>query len=178
MKQLYSACLSIAMIVSSCAHKTDHKDKELASKSIDNLYQQFSKAYQTLDVDLVSNLYTEDANYLPGNANQAVMMSREPIRKSFASYFEGAESMGRDLKISFRIVERNIDDSLAYDIGYYLLQSKSIDMEEFPEGGNAGKFVTAMGLQQDGTWKFLLDGFSPAPYDAFFADSTSHNPLK
>lgn len=176
MNRLYTICLTSLFLFSACNSEVYDTDKEQASKSIDRLYQGFSESYQTLDVDMVTNLYTTDAHYLPGDPNQATMTNRSQIRQGFANYFEWAENNGNDLNISFRIIKREIDDSLAYDVGYYLIQSKSVDEEEFQEGGNVGKFVVTLGLQQDGSWKFLLDGFSPAPYDAFFADSTAHNP--
>lgn len=176
MNRLYTICLTALFLFTSCISEVNHTDKEQASKSIDRLYQAFSESYQTLDVDLVADLYITDAHYLPANPEQATMTSRAEIRESFASYFEWAKNNGTDLNISFRIIQRDIDDSLAYDVGYYLIQSKPADEAEFQEGGNAGKFVTVMGLQKDGGWKFLLDGFSPAPYDAFFADSTAHDP--
>lgn len=176
MNRLYSIYFISLLFFTAPVSNVTQTDKDQASKSIDRLYQQFSDAYQTLDVDLVANLYTEDAHYLPANPQQATMTNRSEIRESFVNYFEWAKNNGNDLNISFRIIKRSIDDSLAYDIGYYLIQSKAKSEEEFQEGGNVGKFVTAMGLQNDGSWKFLLDGFSPAPYDAFYADSTAHNP--
>lgn len=164
--------------LASCVSNPDHaNNKEGASESIDELYQQFSTAYKTFDADLVSSLYTSDANYLPNNPNQPVLESREAIHQSFASYFKYVESNDQDLTISFRIINRRIDDSLAYDTGYYLIQTKPMDAD-FSDEGSVGKFVTVMGLQQDGSWKFLLDGYNPAPYEAFFADSSAHNPQK
>ncbi len=176
MSRLHSFFLISLLLSTACVSKVTRTDKEQASKSIDRLYQQFSESYQTLDVDLVANLYTEDAHYLTGDPNQATMTNRSQIRQGFANYFKWAQNNGNDLNISFRIIKRDIADSLAYDIGYYLIQSKAKNEQEFQVGGNVGKFVVTMGLQQDGSWKFLLDGFSPAPYDAFYADSTAHNP--
>ena len=177
MKPIPIFSLAIAFLISGCTPRPKPLNKEHASTSIDSLYQQFSKAYQTLDVDLVANLYVEDAHYLPANSNQGVLTSRAEIRESFSGFFKWNKNNNRDLNISFRIIKRAIDDSLAYDIGYYLIKSKPRDKEEFPEDGNVGKFVVAMGLQQDGSWKFLLDGFSPAPFNAFFADSTANSPV-
>jgi ketosteroid isomerase-like protein len=177
MKTILSIGATVLIWFTNCDSDTQKTTgNEPASTSIDRLYQDFTTAYQSLDVDLVTNLYVESAHYLPGNPNLATMTSRNEIEESFAGYFEWAKTNGNDLNISFRIIKRDITDSLAYDVGYYLIQSKSKDEQEFEEGGNVGKFVTVMGLQQDGSWKFLLDGFSPAPYAAFFADSTAHTP--
>lgn len=167
--------LAAASLTLACNQAVEN-DKTAHSQAIDLLYQQFSKAYETLDLDLVSSLYTADARFLTRSPNQVTLDGREAIRASFASYFEWAKNNNRHINISFRIVERRIADSLAYDTGYYLLKSKPKEAQEFVDEGSVGKFVTVMGLQPDGSWKFLLDGDSPAPYDAFFADSTAHDP--
>lgn len=176
MKQILFSLTSIVLFLAGCVPEDKPLNKDQASNSIDELYQQFTHSYETLDVDLVSSLYVEDAHYLPGDPTQMTMTNRDSIRSSFAGYFAWAEENNRDLTISFRIIERNIDDSLAYDVGYYLIRSKTQDQQAFPEEGGVGKFVTAMGLQPSGEWKFLLDGFSPAPYHAFSSDSTAHDP--
>ena len=170
--------IPIIAITLSCTTK---RDNNLSSRSaaIDELYQQFSRAYRTLDVELVSNLYARDARYLPSNPERSILAGRAPIQNTFSSYFEWAEANGRDLDIQFRIVKRKISDSLAFDTGYYLIRSKVSSAEKFPgDGGNVGKFVTVAGLNSDGTWKFLVDGFSPAPYEAFLDDTTAHNPVR
>lgn len=173
--QLLISCILLLYFFTACISQTE-PDREEHSRSIDQLYQQFSMAYQTKDVDLVSNLYANDALYLPGSAQKGILEGGEAIRNTFDGYLNAMAGRQRVLDISFRIVERKIDDSLAYDAGYYLIRAKANDVDEFPEGGNVGKFVTVMGLQPDGSWKFLLDGFSPAPYDVFPVGNRVYNP--
>lgn len=177
MKNVSSLLVVLLLVSVACASQNNESNNARASEAIDKLYQQFRESYATLDVDLVTSLYSPDAHYLTGNPDQATMTDRIPIRESFANYFEWAENNDMDLRISFRIIKREIDDSLAFDVGYYLIQSKKRAAEVFPEDGGVGKFVTTMKLQEDGnSWKFMVDGFSPAPYQAFFSDSSAHDP--
>ncbi len=155
------------------------QDTAADSGAIDDLYRTFNEAYQSHDAELVASLYAEDAHYLEPNPELAIREGRASIRETFSGFMEWAEQNNRDLEIQFRILDREISGDMAYDTGYYLLRTKPDSVESFGNEGGVGKFVTVMGRQSDGSWKFLLDGFSPAPYRAF-ADSDSagaHNPF-
>lgn len=168
--------LSFALIAGCIQQK---QDMAADSEAIDELYRTFNDAYQSHDAGLVASLYNEDARYLEPNPELAIREGRASIRETFSGFMEWAGQNNRDLRIQFRILEREISGDLAYDTGYYLLQSKPDSVEAFGNEGGVGKFVTVMGRQPDGSWKFLLDGFSPAPYRAY-AESDSagaHNPF-
>lgn len=152
-------------------------DKEEASREIDRLYQRFAVAYDSLDTEMVAKLYAEDGFYLVPNPKRAILKGRSSIKDSFAGFMEGAAANNRDIEISFRIIERKISDSLAFDVGYYRTRSKPDSLAEFGGGGSVGKFVTVMGLLPEGEWKFLLDGYNPAPVAAFSDSEAMHNPL-
>lgn len=164
------------VVLSGCSAQTSI-ERDQASAKIDQLYQQFSEAYDNLDTDKVANLYAEDAFYLIPNAQRAIIEGRPSIQKSFTGFMEGAAHRNRQIDISFRIVNRKIADSLAFDVGYYRTRSKPDTAADFPEGGGVGKFVTVMGLMPNGSWKFLLDGYNSAPPEAFAKADSAHNPV-
>lgn len=147
------------------------------TEAINQLYVNFEIAYDSLDVDMVGNLYAQDAHYLLPNPSAPVLEGKERIKESFAGFLNRAKKNARDIEIAFRIIHRRIVDSLAYDIGYYRTRSKPDSVAVFPEGGSVGKFVTVMGLLPNGQWKFLVDGYSSAPPKSFNeADSLGFNP--
>jgi ketosteroid isomerase-like protein len=152
-------------------------DYERASNEIDNLYQQFSEAYDSLDIDKVTNLYADSAFYLMPNPQAPVLKGQSSIRESFASYINGSADENRHIEIDFRIINRTISDSLAYDVGYYRTRSKPDTAASFQNVGSVGKFVTVIGLMPDGSWKFLLDGYNTAPPEAFSEAESDHNPM-
>jgi uncharacterized protein (TIGR02246 family) len=123
--------------------------------AIDTIYAEFSRAYATLDADLVTNLYAEDAAYLaPGNDIQT---GRSEIRKGFASFFDWVKREGRTMTISFRIVQRRIEKNIGYDVGVYTIVQQKDGKEV---GTGSGKFVVVAVKGKGGQWRFQVDGYS------------------
>ena len=58
-------------------------------KEIDEIYRKFTVAYKNLDVDLVANLYAENANYLA--SGNLILDGRAKIRENFAEFFENVK---------------------------------------------------------------------------------------
>ena len=96
-------------------------EKGVAShREIDGIYRQFSEAYRTLDVEKVTNLYAENAAYLPPDNN--ILEGREQIRPTFKSFFDYIKNEGRTMTISFQIFQRKVDKNLGYDVGIYTIR--------------------------------------------------------
>ncbi|NGP89943.1 YybH family protein [Fodinibius halophilus] len=135
-----------------------------APKSVDKVYEQFSKAYEQLNLSMVAALYHKEAYYLTPNPEDSIRKGIGNIIDSFRGTFESAQKRGSSLKISFDIVERETSGNMAYDVGYY-------KFEAFPNEGkpfkSAGKFVTILRKKSDGRWQFVVDAFSDAPVTAF-----------
>ena len=127
-----------------------------AHREIDAIYKSFSEAYRTLEVEKVTNLYTENAAYLPPDSE--ILQGRQQIRPTFKSFFDLVKKEGRTMTISFRIVQRRADKNLAFDVGIYTIR-------QFKDGapvGNPGqgKFVVVAVKEKDGKWRFQVDGYS------------------
>lgn len=123
-------------------------------KEIDSIYSTFTKGYRDLNVDLVTNLYTEDANYLaPGNE---MTDGRGKIRESFASFFDYVKTNGETMEIKFQILKREVDTMLGYDLGIYTINT-------FKEGKQIrtgqGKFLVVT-KKIGNKWYFRFDGYS------------------
>lgn len=131
-------------------------EKDVAAhKEIDAIYKTFSEAYRTLDADLVTNLYTENAAYLAPNEN--IQQGRVEIRKGFQSFFDWIKKEGRTMTISFQIFQRKVDKSLGYDVGIYTIRQYKDGKEV---GMGQGKFVVVAVKEKDGKWRFQVDGYS------------------
>jgi uncharacterized protein (TIGR02246 family) len=124
-------------------------------KGIDAVYTEFSEAYKTLDTTKVTALYTENASYLPPNNN--ILKGRDEIRPTFQSFFDWIKKEGRTMTISFRIVQRMVDEKLGYDVGIYMIRQYK-DGKEVSSG--SGKFFVAAVREKDGKWRFQVDGYS------------------
>ncbi|HYJ04668.1 MAG TPA: SgcJ/EcaC family oxidoreductase [Chthoniobacterales bacterium] len=129
-----------------------------AHKGLDEIYARFSEGYKKLDPAAVANLYTETAAYLvPGTE---IEIGREKILASFTKFFDSVKQRNGRLEISFQIVQRQAEQTLAYDVGIYTLTS-------FREGGETrvskGKFFVVGKPDKDGVWRFQVDGFNDLP---------------
>lgn len=131
-------------------------EKGIAPHSgIDGVYAQFSKAYATLDVELVTNLYTENAAYLaPDNS---IQNGRAEISQGFKSFFDWVKKEGRTMTISFQIFQRKVEKKMGYDVGIYTIRQYKDGKEV---GLGQGKFVVVAVKDKDGRWRFQVDGYS------------------
>ncbi|MDZ7680595.1 MAG: nuclear transport factor 2 family protein [Fodinibius sp.] len=116
--RLLILCVIGLLTVSCMPEKDSSEDRATASLQIDELYQQFAAAYDSLDTDKVATLYAQDGYYLVSNPQRSILEGRPAIRKAFAGFIEGAAKNNRSLDISSRIISRHIAGSLAFDVGY------------------------------------------------------------
>lgn len=126
-------------------------------KEIDAIYANFTKGYRELNVDLVTNLYTDDANYLaPG---KEMTDGREKIRESFTSFFDYIKKNNQTMEIKFQILKREVDSKLGFDVGIYTINS-------FKDGkligSGQGKFLVVT-KKVGNKWFFRFDGYSNLP---------------
>lgn len=124
-------------------------------KEIDSIYAQFTAAYKTLDTAKVSSLYTQTAAYLPPDSD--ILHGRDAIAPTFQSFFDWIKREGKTMTISFQIVQRKVDTSLGYDVGIYTIRQYK-DGKEVNKG--SGKFVVVAVRENDGKWRFQVDGYN------------------
>lgn len=127
-----------------------------AHGGIDAVYKSFSEAYAALDVEKVSNLYSESAAYLPPDSE--ILQGRAAIRPTFQSFFDWVKKEGRTMTISFQIFQRKVDKNLAYDVGVYTIRQFK-DGKQVGEAGQ-GKFIVVAVKEKDGKWRFQVDGYN------------------
>lgn len=124
-------------------------------KEIDAVYAKFSEAYETLKPEMVADLYTDDAVYLQPNSD--VMTGRDAILQNFTGFFNNVKNGGRNITISFQILQRKVEKQIGYDVGIYTVTSFK-DGEKL--GESKGKFVVVAVKRKDKKWRFQVDGFS------------------
>ncbi len=168
-KSMLLALLLILFALSFCfdfnyginSSQTKDIDRSAIEKEINNIYHNFSKAYAILDVQLVADLYRDDALYLSGEGE--IRKGKDNISPTFKRYFEWAKSNNASLEINFDIQQRTISDSLVTDVGYYLINTTYLDSLDLPVKQSAGKFITIINQDKEGNWKFIADGYNSAP---------------
>lgn len=121
---------------------------------IDAIYARFSAGYRALDAAAIASQYTETAAYLAPDQN---IQTGRQIEANFSRFFARMKQRGNLVAISFRIVQRQVQDALAYDVGIYILTITGADGSSRQD---SGKFVTVATRAHDGAWRFQVDSFS------------------
>ncbi len=162
MKNRFVSFLSILALITFgvCSVKSQTSELMLENdvkshKGIDSIYKKFSESYRTLNPEIVANLYTEDAAYLPPNND--ILNGRKSILENFSSFFTSIKNSGQNMTISFRIFQRKVTKKMAYDVGIYTInfykESKVVNFSK-------GKFVVVAVKEKDKKWRFQVDGYS------------------
>lgn len=155
MRTLAAAVLSLALLPAVLPAQVTHGPGVASHPGLDAVYATFSRGYETLDPATVANLYTEDALYLvPGDD---VLRGRKAILDNFTGFFDSTREAGSTLRIRFEIVDRQIEDSLTTDVGYFILSRSTKDGRD---STSRGKFVVVAKKQKDGAWRFHVDSYS------------------
>lgn len=126
-----------------------------AHAEIDTIYKKFSDGYRTLTPKTVADLYTDDAAYLA--PNQEVTNGRDAILENFTGFFANIKERGQTMTISFRILQRKVDKSMAYDVGIYTIDFLK---DGARVGESKGKFVVVAVKDTGDKWRLQVDGYS------------------
>jgi ketosteroid isomerase-like protein len=130
------------------------------SAALDEVYRRFAQAYRDLDAAAIDDIYIDGCIYIPGAATRGITPCAEAM-EGFAQMFEAARAQERTLAIEFRVPNRRIYSDVIVDGGYYRLSASDRDEPIY------GKFVIVAEQGADGGIRFIVDGFSPAPAEAF-----------
>ncbi|HEX8198218.1 MAG TPA: hypothetical protein VF571_18635, partial [Pyrinomonadaceae bacterium] len=163
--------LMVFAVISLCFFKTEAQQPQTAPtgdlilekgvpphKGLDEVYRRFSEGYRKLDAVSVTELYTETAAYLAPGSN--VQIGRQDVLKNFSSFFDSVKRQNGKIEIIFRIVQREVDRNMAYDVGIYTLVSTNSKGES---RRSSGKFVVVAKREKNDVWRFQVDGYSDLP---------------
>ena len=125
--------------------------------AINQLYTQFSQAFNELDADIVKTIYAEDACYIPENQSKEITMGRENIIALYKKFFGKIKHKEASIEVDFRVIERQMSVDNATDIGYYLIRFHPAAEAEEPVSEFAGKFVNVSKKKADGKWYLTVD---------------------
>ncbi|MDX1675363.1 MAG: nuclear transport factor 2 family protein [Longimicrobiales bacterium] len=131
-------------------------ERPAVEAALDSVYRAFSEAYRSANVQLLMDeVYAPGAYYLPPGS--PILQGQDQFRGQFSFLERFARSQGPGPEIRFDIVDRDIADGMAYDIGTYTIRSPGAPPDE---EGTQGKFIVIWKRNSDGEWRIWADGFS------------------
>jgi pimeloyl-ACP methyl ester carboxylesterase len=121
----------------------------------DILYENFTKAYDSLNSKSIVNLYLENAEVLNlyDGENSSSLKGKIEVEKYFEEFFESFKKNNQKLKLTFKIANRKKVGENILDNGFYQLE---IITQNKPSFFTFGKFSTVLELEND-IWKFKTD---------------------
>lgn len=127
---------------SSQAQKQDLKDINT------QVWVNFTKAYETLDVNLFADLHSEDLIRVSGNSKTI-----KDKKKYIEGYKKWWHKSNKKQTISFRFLERIVANGKASERGIYKL---TINPNTKEEKNHYGKFHVLL-IKENDIWKILVD---------------------
>lgn len=161
------ACLCLTLAVPSTAQSSPSGDDAMSASvraGVQDVYDRMTRSYELLDLEMVAQLYTEDASYILPSPEAEVLKGRERIQETFRGFFESIEDNDASLRIDFRFVTRKVYGDVAHDIGYYRVTTSK---DGAVRSQSTGKFATVIEKGNDGVWRFAVDAYSSAPDAAY-----------
>ncbi|MEX0892003.1 MAG: nuclear transport factor 2 family protein [Gemmatimonadota bacterium] len=122
------------------------------------VYERFTRGYRLGEPDSIVALYTDEPLYLPPLG--PVLQGRDVLWSQF-EFLESIRARGAVAHISFESLGRGASADMAWDVGYYTLQTEEQDGTRSPPG--RGKFTTIWRRDSHDNWRIHVDGFSQAP---------------
>lgn len=153
---------ALLLIAGACAPSEPEPEPDPASRraavsaALDSTYAVFTEAYERANVQLLMDeVYARDGYYLPPGS--PILHGQDQFRGQFSFLERFARDGGPGPRITFDIVDRDIDGDLAYDIGVYSILPPGAAEDVEP---GQGKFIVIW-KRIDGDWRIWADGFSP-----------------
>lgn len=136
--------------------------------ALNKTYTQFTKAFNTLDPQIVKDIYSEDACYIPEGQSKKITQGRDNIVALYESFFGRINMKNAQIEVDFRVVDRQVEGNSATDVGYYLIRFHPPKETEEPVSEFAGKFVTVSKQKSDGKWFLTVDTSHKAESQFYF----------
>jgi hypothetical protein len=126
------------------------------SLKIDSIYQSFSYSYTVLNPELTANCYTENAVSIAHYEGRKpfILNGKQAILTDFKDFFNSVKDNKQTITISFKIIERTLNNNKIFDIGYYQLTFFK-DGKEIEK--SFGKVAIILTKDAYNNWKYETD---------------------
>lgn len=152
---LLGLLLSFAALASNSAQQND-------DTAINQIYHVSAEAFDKLNANLIADIYTDNANYIPERHDKEIVRGRDSIFVLYDKFFNKIRKKNARIEVDFRVLDRSRSGDSVTDVGYYLIRFHPAADTGEPISEYAGKFVTVAKKQADGKWLLNLDSSNRA----------------
>ncbi len=150
-------------------------EKDSFDKQINQTYQKFINAFVELNVDEIDYLYDQNIIYISESKNEAIMQGSDKVKLIYQRFFDRVKQKNASLEIGFRILNRNITDEQATDIGYYIIRFIPSQKSEEPVSEFAGKFLIISKKAKTGQWLWSMEMNNSAKLEHYFSSKKEND---
>ncbi|MCE9678538.1 nuclear transport factor 2 family protein [Shewanella sp. AS1] len=165
----------IAGLVSSLFLPMMAQAKTSDDDALNQFYAQFTVAFERLDVEIIKTIYAENACYIPEQQSKDITIGRDKIIALYNAFFSKIKNKNAHIEVDFRVIERQISQNSATDIGYYMIRYHPPKETEEPVSEFAGKFVNVSKKKNDGKWYLTVDTNNRAEPDFYYQAKPTPN---
>ncbi|USD39306.1 MULTISPECIES: nuclear transport factor 2 family protein [Ferrimonas] len=141
--------------------------QEDVNGAINRIYDEISAAYNSLDSDTLTGYYSDNACLISASKEEGLLNGRMEIADGLAHWFKKIEKRGAELKVHYRVVNRQISGDTITDAGYYLVVYTPDHSTEQPSSEFVGKFIMSFQQDQDKQWRIISDSANRTRVDRF-----------
>ncbi|WP_228768371.1 YybH family protein [Shewanella sp. TC10] len=165
MSQIKLLCISFISIMSFYVSAEQTTDNEALNAN----YKVFSAAFENLDLNKIDNIYTNDAVYISETLDKEIVTGKKDILALYTVFFKKIAKKSAHIDVDFRVINRELSDKNATDVGYYLVRFHPRKETGEPTSVFSGKFVLVSRKGTDNQWQFIVDSNTKANPDFYFS---------
>ncbi len=155
-------------------HALSQQDNTLESHEnsiasiFDDVWLPFMESYRDADIQKFKSIHAKDLARVSIDKNTIQSLSN--YVPEMEGVFQKLKGMGRQMDIRFSILSSAVDETKAYQTGYYCFSTRASESDSFQPHGYG--FFNVLLIKEDGQWKISTDADKQADIsEAEFAES-------
>ena len=143
-------------------------ENQNVNEKVNATYAQFVKAFNQLNAELIQPIYDPDAIYIPEHKQGDLIRGKEDINLIYQRFFNRVKHKKAQVKIGFRVINRDITKDRVTDLGYYLIRFIPAAHTEQPISEFSGKFLIISKPDIHGGWQWSTEMNNKAKSSFYF----------
>ncbi|TKB54264.1 YybH family protein [Ferrimonas aestuarii] len=134
---------------------------------INQIYAKLSVAYDNLKTDDLIQFYSDNACLISASKEEGLLNGRQQIAEGIDDWFQEIRQRGAQLKVHYRVVNRQMSADTVIDSGYYLVVYTPAKSTEQPASEFVGKYIMSFQRNQDKHWQIISESANRTKSEKF-----------